>query len=78
MQFNRGIFQMSDIQTGTVKWFDSGKGYGFIQRESGKDLFVHFRAIVGEGHRSLEEGQRVEFVEVAGQKGPQADRVVPL
>lgn len=69
---------MSDIQTGTVKWFDSGKGYGFIQRESGKDLFVHFRAIVGEGHRSLEEGQRVEFVEVAGQKGPQADRVVPL
>ena len=69
---------MSDRQTGTVKWFDSAKGYGFIQRESGKDLFVHFRGIVGEGPRSLEEGQRVEFTEVAGQKGPQADRVVPL
>ena len=44
---------MSDRQTGTVKWFDSAKGYGFIQRESGKDLFVHFRGIVGECHRSL-------------------------
>jgi CspA family cold shock protein len=69
---------MSDRQIGTVKWFDAGKGYGFIQREGGKDLFVHFRGIVGEGHRSLEEGQRVEFTEVSGQKGPQADRVVPL
>jgi CspA family cold shock protein len=66
---------MSETQTGTVKWFDNAKGYGFIQRDSGKDLFVHFRSIVGEGHRSLEEGQSVEFIEVAGQKGPQADNV---
>lgn len=69
---------MSDRQTGTVKWFDNGKGYGFISRESGKDLFVHFRNIVGEGHRSLEEGQQVEFTEVEGKKGPQADQVTPL
>ncbi len=69
---------MSDKQTGTVKWFDNAKGYGFIERESGKDLFVHFRSIVGEGHRSLEEGQKVEFDEVAGAKGPQAENVVAL
>jgi cold shock protein len=69
---------MSDTQTGTVKWFDNAKGYGFIQRENGPDLFVHFRSIVGEGHRSLVEGQAVEFTEVAGQKGPQADNVKPL
>lgn len=69
---------MSQRQTGTVKWFDSGKGFGFIEREGGKDLFVHFRSIVGEGHRSLVDGQRVEFTETQGQKGPQADEVVPL
>lgn len=69
---------MSETQTGTVKWFDNEKGYGFIQRESGKDLFVHFNSIEGSGHRSLQEGQSVEFVEVAGKKGPQADNVKPL
>ncbi|MCU7845822.1 MAG: cold-shock protein [Candidatus Thiodiazotropha sp. (ex Monitilora ramsayi)] len=69
---------MSEKQTGTVKWFDSAKGYGFIARENGKDLFVHFRSIVGEGHRSLTEGQQVEFVEAEGAKGPQANEVVPL
>jgi CspA family cold shock protein len=69
---------MSERQTGTVKWFDSAKGYGFIERENGKDLFVHFRAIAGEGHRSLKDGQQVEFTEVEGKKGPQADNVVPL
>ncbi|MES9992632.1 MAG: cold-shock protein [Candidatus Thiodiazotropha sp.] len=69
---------MPERQTGTVKWFDSAKGYGFIERENGKDLFVHFRAIAGEGHRSLEDGQKVEFTEVEGKKGPQADNVVPL
>jgi CspA family cold shock protein len=69
---------MSERQTGTVKWFDNGKGFGFIEREHGKDLFVHYRSIAGEGHRSLEEGQKVEFTEVAGQKGPQADNVVPV
>ena len=66
---------MSETQTGTVKWFDNAKGYGFIERAEGKDLFVHFRSIEGTGHRSLEEGQTVEFIEVAGQKGPQADNV---
>lgn len=66
---------MSEKITGTVKWFDNAKGYGFIQREGGKDLFVHFQSIEGTGHRSLEEGQAVEFIEVAGKKGPQADQV---
>ena len=69
---------MSDTQTGTVKWFDDAKGYGFIQREQGKDLFVHFKSIVGEGHRSLAEGQSVEFTEVEGKKGPQAENVKPI
>jgi CspA family cold shock protein len=69
---------MSETQTGTVKWFDNAKGYGFIQRNSGSDLFVHFQSIVGSGHRSLAEGQTVEFVEVAGKKGPQADNVKPI
>ena len=69
---------MSDKQIGTVKWFDSAKGYGFIERENGKDLFVHFLSIVGEGHRSLNDGQKVEFEETAGQKGPQAENVVAI
>ncbi len=69
---------MSDKQSGTVKWFNNDKGYGFIERASGKDLFVHFRSIVGEGHRSLSEGQSVEFTETMGAKGPQAENVVPL
>lgn len=66
---------MSETQKGTVKWFDNTKGYGFIQRESGKDLFVHFKSIQGDGYRTLEEGQAVEFTEVAGKKGPQAENV---
>ncbi len=69
---------MSDTQTGTVKWFNDDKGFGFIERENGKDLFVHFRSIVGEGRKSLYEGQAVSFVEVEGQKGPQADQVTAL
>ncbi len=69
---------MSERQTGTVKWFNDSKGYGFIQREGGRDLFVHFRSIAGSGHRTLAEGQQVEFSVVEGQKGPQADNVVPL
>jgi CspA family cold shock protein len=69
---------MSQVQSGTVKWFDNAKGYGFIQRNEGKDLFVHFNSIVGEGHRSLIEGQTVEFTEVAGAKGPQAENVKAL
>jgi CspA family cold shock protein len=66
---------MSQVQQGIVKWFNETKGYGFIQRESGADLFVHFRSILGEGFKTLKEGQRVSFVEVQGVKGPQADQV---
>ena len=66
------------MTNGTVKWFNDQKGFGFIERENGKDLFVHFRSIVGEGHRSLVDGQKVEFTEVAGAKGPQANDVVAL
>ncbi len=69
---------MAERETGTVKWFDSGKGYGFIARDQGEDVFVHFRAIRGEGYRTLEDGQRVEFDVVQGQKGLQADDVVAL
>jgi len=69
---------MSDMQTGTVKWFNDEKGYGFISRENGSDVFVHFRSIVGEGRKTLIENQQVEFVVVDGQKGPQADRVTPI
>lgn len=66
---------MSDRQTGTVKWFNDAKGFGFITREEGPDVFVHFRAITGAGFRSLEEGQKVSFLVVQGQKGLQADEV---
>ncbi len=69
---------MSEKEQGTVKWFNGSKGYGFIQRESGDDVFVHFNAIIGEGYRNLEEGQRVEFTVTQGQKGPQAENVVVL
>ncbi len=68
---------MSDRQTGTVKWFNEAKGFGFITQPSGPDLFVHFRSIEGTGFRTLAEGQEVSFVVVEGQKGPQADQVRP-
>ena len=68
---------MADRETGVVKWFNSSKGFGFIERENGKDVFVHYSAISGDGYRSLEEGQRVEFTVVEGQKGPQAQDVTP-
>ncbi len=64
-----------ELVTGVVKWFNDDKGYGFIERESGSDVFVHFRAIIGTGRRSLTEGQRVSFEVIAGEKGPQADKV---
>jgi CspA family cold shock protein len=63
---------------GTVKWFNSEKGFGFIEVEGGNDVFVHYSAITGEGYKSLEEGQRVEFTIVEGQRGPQADNVVKI
>jgi cold-shock DNA-binding protein family len=66
---------MAERQNGTVKWFNDEKGYGFITPESGPDLFVHFRAIEGNGFKSLKEGQKVTFEAVQGQKGMQADKV---
>ncbi|WP_018971909.1 cold-shock protein [Rudaea cellulosilytica] len=66
---------MSDRQLGTVKWFNDAKGFGFISRENGPDVFVHFRAITGAGFRTLAEGQRVVFDLTQGQKGPQAENV---
>jgi CspA family cold shock protein len=65
-------------QTGTVKWFNAEKGFGFIEVEGGNDVFVHFSAIVGDGFKSLDEGQRVEFNVVQGNRGPQAENVVKL
>ena len=62
-------------EQGTVKWFNADKGYGFIQRESGEDVFVHFSSIVGNGYRSLEEGARVSFEVKTGPKGLQAANV---
>ncbi len=67
---------MSERVLGTVKWFNSSKGYGFIEREEGDDVFVHYSAIEGDGFRNLEEGQRVEFTIEQGSKGPQAAQVV--
>ena len=69
---------VSERITGTVKWFNSGKGYGFISREDGKDVFVHHSAIQAQGFRTLEEGQQVEFAIEDGPKGPQAIDVVPV
>jgi cold shock protein len=66
---------MSERESGIVKWFNDAKGYGFIQREGGSDVFVHYSSIVGEGFRSLFEGQRVEFEVDEGLKGPQARNV---
>ena len=69
---------MSEKEQGTVKWFNATKGFGFIQRDSGEDIFVHYSAILGDGYRSLDEGQRVEFVVSDGPKGPQAQEVTAL
>jgi len=75
MNCNDGEVSMAEQVTGTVKWFNNSKGYGFIEREEGGDVFVHYTAIEGSGFRSLEEGQRVKFTEVQGKKGPQAEKV---
>ena len=63
--------------TGTVKWFNDAKGYGFITRDEGGDLFVHYSSIQGDGFKTLQEGQKVEFDVGQGQKGPQAENVKP-
>lgn len=66
------------MQKGTVKWFNGEKGYGFIQSESGEDVFVHFSAIQGDGYKTLDEGASVEFEVIDGAKGPQAANVTKL
>ena len=66
---------MEERETGTVKWFNNGKGYGFIEREEGDDVFVHYSEIEGDGFKSLDEGQRVEFAVTEGDKGLQATSV---
>lgn len=67
---------MAEKEKGTVKWFNSAKGYGFLECDSGGDIFVHFSAIIADGFRTLKEGQRVEFVVGDSDKGPQAQDVV--
>ena len=69
---------MSDLVEGTVKWFNDEKGFGFIEQEGGKDVFVHFSAINGSGRRTLNEGLIVTMEVTQGQKGPQAENVTPL
>jgi CspA family cold shock protein len=69
---------MSERFTGTVKWFNPAKGYGFIGRDDGEDVFVHFSAIEMEGYRQLKEGQKVEFAIETGTKGLQAAQVIPI
>ncbi len=70
---------MSTMTTGTVKWFNADKGYGFIEQESGPDVFVHFQQIVNSGgYKTLDEGQKVQFTVTQGQKGPQAENVTAI
>ena len=69
---------MSNTSTGTVKWFNESKGFGFIQQDSGPDVFAHFSAISGGGFRTLVEGQKVQFTVTQGQKGPQAENIVVI
>ena len=69
---------MADRETGTVKWFNNAKGFGFIERQDGEDVFVHFNQLRGEGYRSLNDGQQVEFTVTKTDKGFQAEDVQPL
>jgi CspA family cold shock protein len=76
--YSKGVTEMSERVVGTVKWFNSSKGFGFIQREGGPDVFVHFSAIKTDGYKSLTEGQQVEFSIEQGPKGLQAADVKPI
>ena len=69
---------MSNTTTGTVKWFNESKGFGFIEQQSGPDVFAHFSAIVGDGFKTLNEGQQVSFVITNGEKGPQAENITAV
>lgn len=69
---------MSDLVDGTVKWFNDSKGFGFIEQEGGKDVFVHFSSINGDGRKTLQEGQQVTMEVVEADKGPQAENVTPV
>ncbi|MEH6516342.1 MAG: CspA family cold shock protein [Alcanivorax sp.] len=69
---------MSNKVKGTVKWFNESKGFGFIEQPSGPDVFAHFSAIVGDGFKTLTDGQEVEFVVTQGQKGPQAENITAV
>jgi CspA family cold shock protein len=69
---------MSETVTGTVKWFNESKGFGFIEQKNGPDVFAHFSAIQGSGFKTLAEGQAVEFTITQGQKGPQAENIVAV
>ncbi|MCG8672132.1 MAG: cold-shock protein [Pseudomonadales bacterium] len=69
---------MSNTVTGTVKWFNESKGFGFIEQQNGPDVFAHFSAITGSGFKTLVEGQAVEFTVTQGQKGPQAENIVAV
>ena len=66
------------VTTGTVKWFNDAKGFGFIEQQSGPDVFAHHSAITGQGFKSLAEGQKVQFTVTQGQKGPQAENIVAI
>ena len=76
--YKEGELIVAERETGTVKWFNASRGFGFIEREQGEDVFVHYSSIRGEGYRSIEEGQQVEFTVVEGQKGLQAEDVTVL
>ena len=69
---------MPERKQGTVKWFNEAKGFGFIEQQSGADVFAHFSAIVSDGFKTLMEGQKVQFVVTDGQKGPQAENIVAI
>ena len=69
---------MSNTVTGTVKWFNETKGYGFIAQDNGPDVFAHFRSIVSDGYKTLAEGQKVEFTVSQGAKGPQAENITAI
>jgi CspA family cold shock protein len=75
---NTQEMMMSNTVKGTVKWFNESKGFGFIEQESGPDVFAHFSAISGSGFKTLAEGQAVEFTVTQGQKGPQAENIVAV